>query len=118
MPKNKETPWETIVDGFAVGCYADGAAGHVHVRSRIANLLEDLWDTWMEVHRELPPDCEAAYTLEQCIADLRGEMSDDAYEEEAAQQWLNDYCCPEGACWEFYNGDFGLYEEETEGGVL
>lgn len=56
-------------------CYADGSFGHDHVRTVLANLLEEWW---------LAPDVQAA---------LRAPMSDDASEELTALELLNAQAC-------------------------
>jgi hypothetical protein len=84
----------TKYDARNVGCYGDGAFGHQHVRERLAALVRE---------------CDAE------VADaLLGEMSDDAWEEDAALDLLNEHCA-EGIHWTFESGDLVLAHILDEG---
>ncbi len=76
------------------GCYADGALGHQHVRDNLAYLVRDLGGELSDM--------------------LRGAMSDDASEEDAALDLLNEHA-PEGMVWTFSDGDLLLVPEDWEG---
>ena len=75
------------------GCHGDGALGHQHTRNQCASVLL--------VHGG-PPELVAA---------LKGDMSDDAWEELEACDWLNERA-PEGYLWGWQDGDFGLWPTE------
>lgn len=67
-----------------VGCYAEGCFGHDHARARLADLLQA---TYPAEHPETPED------VAEVLAALQGgEMSDDAWEEQAAIDLLNERC--------------------------
>lgn len=72
-----------------VGCYIDGAAGHVELRKRLASMVEGC-------------DTEAADAL-------RADMSDDAWEENQALELLQKHT-KDGLVWEFVDGDLMLSE--------
>jgi hypothetical protein len=77
-----------------VGCYADGAGGHGHIRARLAEMVAVLGR----------PDL---------AAELRAEMTDDAAEELDALEVLQDVTTA-GAVWEFRDGDLILSLEVDE----
>jgi hypothetical protein len=77
-----------------VGCYADGAFGHAHCRQVLADLVEP---------------CDQALSEA-----LRADMSDDAWEEDAALDLLNEGS-EEGVFWTFHNGDLVLTALTEEG---
>jgi hypothetical protein len=76
-----------------VGCWADGALGHGHIRSVLADLC----------------DANDHFALGDL---LRGEMSDDAYEEEDALKMLNDRSVGVVFCLE--DGDLMCTKEEGD----
>lgn len=78
-----------------VGCFGDGAYGHVHIRCVLANLLDEHFG-----------DVAAGLILE-----LRGEMSDDAGEELEAIDRLNELYAPSGLRFEMIDGDLMLINE-------
>ncbi len=78
------------------GCYGDGRFGHQHTRERCAELLESFG------YRG---------TL---IDDLRGEMSDDASEEDDACDWLEENATHATATWGWQDGDFGLWDSDED----
>lgn len=80
---------------YEVGCYADGAAGHQRCREHLAGLLAD----------------EAVQGSEEVITSLRGEMPDDAWDEDKALDMLNDATenvRPSDTLWQFADGDLML----------
>jgi hypothetical protein len=87
------------------GCWADGAGGHDRIRMVMANTLATLY-------RHHPRGGEGVHwpeVSEVCEA-LDSEMSDDAWEEDEALEWLNRAC--EDGCWfEFVDGDLMLVSE-------
>lgn len=100
----------------AAGCYGDGTLGHENTRGRAADTLE------CYIHenfasRGLPvPDAGHATSPRDLVLSLRGEMPDDAYDEYAACDWLNEHAPFEGATWGWQDGDFGLWlTDPTEG---
>jgi len=61
-----------------LGCYGDGAFGHQHTRERCADMLESIKlanGQWPSV---------ADIVIAELVVALRGPMSDDASEEDAA----------------------------------
>lgn len=77
------------------GCYGDGALGHQHTREACANTVE--------AHVDPSPEAVAVITA------LRGEMSDDAWEEDEACDMLNAACGYKSVAWGWQDGDFGLW---------
>jgi hypothetical protein len=75
------------------GCYADGCHGHVHIRLVLAELLAE--------HG-------GPLKLARCLEE---EMSDDAWEEEDALNWLNNHVC-EGVLFGLADGDLLLLTPE------
>ncbi len=80
-----------------VGCYADGAFGHRHIRDVLIGLLEN--------------NGGGTYPVDLCN-DLMGPMSDDASEEDEALDVLNSRC--DGVYFTMSNGDLLLVEEGWE----
>lgn len=81
-----------------VGCYGDGALGHDHCRSRLADLLETYRpEGW-----------------EPLAAELRGAMSDDDSETMEACDLLSDRL---GVVVGFHDGDLMIMPESWEGWV-
>lgn len=91
------------------GCYADGAAGHGHVRSVMASLLENLY----RHHPRGGDGLHWSSDIKPLVAELRGEMSDDASEEDDAIEWLNKACL-DGTRFVMSNGDLLLVDEDWE----
>jgi hypothetical protein len=86
------------------GCYADGALGQEHVRTRLAELTEALYAP----HYTLPAD------LQDACNKLRNTMSDDDWETDLALDALND-TTPDGMCWMMDAGDlFYIAEGESK----
>lgn len=85
---------------WKIGCYGDGALGHQHTREVCAKLIE-----------QVSLDCSDRHMIENA---LRGEMSDDAWEEDAALVILEANAGVEGASWGWRDGDFGLWPNEEE----
>lgn len=80
------------------GCWGDGSFGHQHTRERCANVLQAL-------------GCSETELLDS----LRGPMPDDAWDEEEAEAWLNDFVSrPDGLWFGWLDGDFGLWELEDD----
>ncbi len=77
------------------GCHGDGSLGHQHTREACAARL-----------REFVPESPERDAL---IAELRGEMSDDASEEDDAVDMLNEACGYRSIAWGWQDGDFGLW---------
>lgn len=70
------------------GCWADGALGHSHVRSVMAQLL-------IRLYRHHPRGGDGLYwksNIEALVSELGSDMSDDASEEDDAIEWLNHEC--------------------------
>lgn len=81
-----------------IGCYADSVFGHDHIRETLTDLL-----------RETKQDD----TVMQLIADLSGDMSDDAQEEEDdAIEIINDELCEDGVEFGLVDGDLVLLETD------
>ena len=80
------------------GCYADGAAGHEHVRERLASLLDDVQHPEKQEHAEL-------------IESLYGDMPDDAWDEDEALEVLDQYTDSRCA-WIMEGGDLILTDQE------
>ncbi len=76
-----------------VGCYADGTFGQAHLRARLAELIHG---------------CD-----EEVIAALKGDSSDDCWEEDAALDLLNEHTS-ENCSWTFEQGDLLLVENLME----
>lgn len=98
-----------------LGCYGDSSLGHQHTRERCADTLAYYAKANFR-SRGLP---EPTFGLlrsvtELCMA-LRDPMSDDATEEYAACDWLNEFAPFEGASWDWQGGDFGLWPTSDEG---
>jgi hypothetical protein len=97
--------------GAEVGCYGDGALGHQHTRERCADTLAHYLDANFR-SRGLPtPEGLGADDL---VMALRDEMTDDAAEEHAACEWLNDHAPFEDHSWAWRDGDFGLWSDADE----
>jgi hypothetical protein len=104
------------------GCYGDGAFGHQHTRESCAGVLLDALDAARASLRIADHEPTALHwryqTFRACdglIAELRGEMSDDASEEYDAEDLLNEIAPVDGHFWGWQDGDFGLWPEESEG---
>ena len=78
-----------------VGCYADGANGHNHLRSVLANLLEDITD-------------DSSVVL---VESLRGPMPDDCGDELDALDILQD-ATDSRLTWTLDNGELMLREDD------
>lgn len=89
----------TPLAGWDRGSYGDGALGHDHTRAQCAHVL---------VEFNGPRDI---------IEALRGEMSDDGWEEQAACDFLNETAATDGAFWGWQDGDFGLWIEADDLGA-
>ncbi len=89
-----------------IGCYGDGALGHKHTRKACANVLEHYAKGKSEADLR-----SNMVTVEVVVKMLRGTMSDDAWEEYQACEWLNDHAPIDGAYWGWENGDFGLWAD-------
>lgn len=81
------------------GCWADGAAGHKHVRNRLAQLVANVWT--QEMLDKYGYDVAEALDVE---------MSDDASEEDDALDILQEFT-ESGFVWEFVDGDLMLVNE-------
>lgn len=73
------------------GCYADGSLGHQHIRERLAGLVEN----------QDPKLAES----------LRGDMPNDAWDEDEAIDMLNAQT-EAGIAWFFQDGDLVLAVDE------
>lgn len=80
-----------IFEHSEIGCYADGTFGHVHVRSKLANLIESF-------------DPKLAESLQ-------GEMPDDAWDEDEALEILQKET-HDDLTWVFDSGDLLLVENK------
>lgn len=95
-----------------LGCYGDGTFGHRHTREACAVVLAHYVGENFR-SRGLPvPDCTGAQGPDDVCMALRDEMTDDAGEEYAAAEWLNEHAPFEGASWGWQDGDFGLWTSE------
>lgn len=83
-----------------VGCFADGAFGHQYCRERLADAVETLM-VRRNGHQIATP---------ALVASLRGEMPDDAWDEDEALSFLQGHTA-EGLTWEFIDGDLVLTED-------
>ncbi len=92
-----DLPPEIVFDHtIDLGCYADGALGHDHIRSQLALLVQEV--------DGFDPDLAES---------LRGEMPDDAWDEDEALNLLNSHTA-EGLVWTFEGGDLLLLTVEDE----
>jgi hypothetical protein len=96
-----------------IGCWADGTHGHQYTRDACAATLE-YYATENFVSRGLAVPEWRSCPIDRLVASLRGEMSDDASEEDDATDWLNEHAPFTGAFWGWRDGDFGLWTEEEE----
>jgi hypothetical protein len=107
-----------MTDHPEIGCYGDGTFGHQHTRERCAEVLEHYAEANFTSRGIAAPLAIYGYadkpTVERLAADLRGEMSDDASEEDTACEWLNTHAPFDGAYWGWNDGDFGLWPESEE----
>jgi hypothetical protein len=81
------------------GCWADSAAGHQHVRNRLAQLVANVWT----------PEMLDKYGYDVAEA-LDAEMSDDAGEEDDALDILQEFT-DASLTWQFVDGDLLLLED-------
>jgi hypothetical protein len=79
-----------------VGCHADGAQGHQHVREILGALLGT----------SLSP--EELTLAEPLVESLRGEMPDDCWDEHEALETLNQVCCDDSCHFMLSQGDLLL----------
>lgn len=79
-----------VFDAADIGCHADGAFGHHHVRARLAELVEAV---------TFHPSDEA----QAVITSLRVGMPDDAWDENEALEILEGYT-DEAVTWLFEDG--------------
>ena len=70
-----------------IGCYADGALGHDHVREQLAALLCRLYR-----HHPRGGDGSEWSEVKPIVEALQKPMSDDGEEEYEAIEWLNKQC--------------------------
>lgn len=80
---------------YPLGCYADGAFGHDHVRRVLKDLVEETGGS------------------EDLVNSLQGAMPDDAWDEYEALDWLNEHAASEGCAWEFNCGDLIYTDDEA-----
>lgn len=85
-----------------LGCHADGAFGHQHVRDVLASML-------LQTARDRRPPSVSLAAVQERAAALRAPMSDDAWEEDEALVILND-ACAQGLAFELVDGDLVLLE--------
>lgn len=86
------------------GCYGDGTYGHQHTRESCAETIG-----------HVAHETEGTAKVPGIIVDaLRGEMSDDAWEEHAACEWLERWAPHSWATWGWQAGDFGLWLHEGD----
>lgn len=85
-----------------IGCYGDGGFGHQHTRERCA-------DTVAHVAEQTNTPEPRHVTMS-----LRGEMPGDAWDEYEACDWLNAHAPLTSAVWDWRDGDFGLWTDESE----
>ena len=83
-----------------VGCFADGTYGHQHIRERLATEVETIARRTVKVDE-----------VKDLLASLRGEMSDDASEEDEALDFLNSYAAS-NVRFEFVDGDLMLVTDD------
>lgn len=76
-----------------VGCHADGALGHAHVRAVLADLVSSY--------------CKAPVL----VRELNADMSDDASEEDEAIDLLNSTACEQDVHFELSDGDLVLVSD-------
>lgn len=84
-----------------VGCYADGASGHTHVRAVLGGLLKGTVSVG-------PVGIALRVKARLIIEALRADMSDDASEEDKALDFLNTHSCADGVQFELCDGDLIL----------
>lgn len=80
-----------------IGCHADASLGHQHCREALAQRIEAIDDSTPKQWTDL-------------AASLRGDMSDDASEEDIALEILDEHC--DGVAFVFQDGDLMLVESE------
>jgi hypothetical protein len=94
-----------------LGCYGDGSLGHQYTRERCATVLAYYVNENFR-SRGLPtPEGTSA---DDIVMALNDDMSDDAWEEYAACDWLNEHAPFTGASWGWQDGDFGLWTDGEE----
>jgi hypothetical protein len=97
----------------AAGTYGDGSFGHQYTRDRCADTLSHyIAENFTARRAPVPP--QGSLHPEMLVALLRGEMSDDASEEDEACEWLNTHAPWTGASWGWQDGDFGLWIDDSE----
>lgn len=79
------------------GCYAEGGFGRQHIRERLAGLVA--------------ASAQGRAEWGEVVEALQGEMSDDAWEEDAAIDMLNAQT-EAGIAWFFQDGDLVLAVDE------
>lgn len=87
-----------------MGCHADGAFGHQHVREELAIRVD-------RVRLRTGAYVVQGRDLETLADSLRGPMPDDAWDEDAALEILNDYVEP-GILFAMVDGDLVLATEQ------
>lgn len=97
-----------------VDVYGDGTFGHQHTRERCADVLAYYANENFTSRGQPLPTFGILRTVEEIVASLRSEMSDDATEEYAACDWLNEFAPFTGASWDWRDDDFGLWPDVSE----
>lgn len=96
-----------------IGCYGDGTFGHQHTREACSDVLGYFYDENFR-SRGLHVPSLGDWTPYDLLMALRAEMTDDASEELAACEWLNEHVPFKGATWGWQDGDFGLWPESED----
>jgi len=92
---------------FDSGCFADGTYGHDRIRSKLADLCRSF--------SKSPRDSATMHDKGAELADLlQGPMSDDAWEEYEALDFLNCHAVDHSCYFDFVEGDLLLLEVEEE----
>ena len=89
-----------------IGCYADGAFGHKHIRETLVREIETLRQRTGSRRFD-------SQKMHDMLVALRGEMSDDASEEDEAIDVLNEYCA-DGVHFSMIDGDLMLTNSTEE----
>jgi len=100
--------------GNAIGCYGDGTYGHQHTRDRCADVLAYYAHANFKARGYGIPLLDYQLDWSSLLEALWAPMSDDAWEEHKAGDWLNEHAPFTDAWWGWQDGDFGLWLEEEE----
>jgi hypothetical protein len=95
----------TYFKAIDAGCYADGAFGHQHCRETLASLVQGIAERSNRWGAK-----SWGVSIGELVDSLRGDMPDDAWDEDTALEILNEVT--EGAFWQFVDGDLCLIADD------